>query len=181
MKNDHRSNFFFFLLASKRDSEISQLSPSHLRFHIPLVLIAWLACKDTERLNRHSWRRTNRSETMFKALNPFHIFVCAWQTIKKFSALGTTSIWIISDTSHHSKGSFSFHGDDLLYFWCWAVTHLNFKWHNLGTLPKDHSRNTMPKRPKMMPFLRFENVKDHTHSGGTNLSRRDAKTSCLVI
>ena len=62
-----------------------------------------------------------------------------------------------------------------------AVTHLNFNWHNLGTLPKDHSRNTMPKRPKMIPFLRVENPKNHTLSGGTNLSRRDAKTSCLVI
>ena len=39
----------------------------------------------------------------------------------------------------------------------------------------------MPKRPKMIPFSRFENPKNHTLSGGTNLSRRVAKTSCLVI
>ena len=33
----------------------------------------------------------------------------------------------------------------------------------------------------MIPLLRFENPNNHTQSGGTNLSRRDAKTSCLVI
>lgn len=82
-------------------------------FHIPLVLIAWLACKDTDRLNRHSCRRTNRSETMFKALNPFHICVCAWRTIKKFSALGFTSnmtekpfflTWCKKAAEQHSAG-----------------------------------------------------------------------------
>ena len=28
----------------------------------------------------------------------------------------------------------------------WAFMHLNFSWHNNGTLPKDHTENTTPKK-----------------------------------
>ena len=35
----------------------------------------------------------------------------------------------------------------------------NFSWYNNGTLPKDHTRVTTLKRPKMIPYLRIETKK----------------------
>ena len=43
------------------------------------------------------------------------------------------------------------------------LTHLNFTLYNMGTLYKDHTRNTIPTRAKI------EALKNHTISGSTYL------------
>ena len=41
--------------------------------------------------------------------------------------------------------------------------------HNLGTLSKDHTRNTAKKGYEKIPYLRTENLKKHTLLHGTYL------------
>ena len=52
----------------------------------------------------------------------------------------------------------------------WAFTPLNFSWYSIGTLSKDHTRNKMPTRAKIIPFSRFDTLKKHTLTAGTYLS-----------
>ena len=44
----------------------------------------------------------------------------------------------------------------------WAFKHNHFSWYNLGSLSKDHNRNTLPTRTKLIPYLRFKTLKNNT-------------------
>ena len=51
----------------------------------------------------------------------------------------------------------------------WAIKHCNFTRHNLGTLPTDHPRNTVPTGASMIPYLWIKNLKTPTLYFGTYL------------
>ena len=43
-----------------------------------------------------------------------------------------------------------------------AFSHSSIRWCNLATLSKDHTRDTVTKGSKKTPYLRTENLKNHT-------------------
>ena len=51
--------------------------------------------------------------------------------------------------------------DDFVSHLSWVFTHSHFSWYNLGSLSKDHIRNTMPTRTKLISYLRFKTLKNN--------------------
>ena len=52
-------------------------------------------------------------------------------------------------------GSYKSNNHKICFLFSWAFTYWNFSWYNLGTLCKNHSRNTMPTGAKIIPYLTF--------------------------
>ena len=51
-----------------------------------------------------------------------------------------------------------------------VTTHCYLRWCNLGSPYKDHIEKTMRRRAITIPYLKIDNLKNHTLSGGTYLS-----------
>ena len=82
-------------------------------------------------------------------------------TIMEFWGHGGVAHFGISEgTGGIKHGSRPWLGMDI--FWNCPFKHNHFSWYNLGSLSKDHNRNTLPTRTKLIPYLRFKTLKNNT-------------------